>query len=156
MVPLADSYKRRPFYLDDVEIRLLIGLNCSSAVRPRDIVCGNENEPYAARSTAVKKVHCNRIQILKRNTEDKVNGYIFAKTEIKERLTPQMVSGLFEVDFAEREYGVGLSREDRQFLKIVEDGIHHRDDMHYNMPLPFGENIQLPNNRPHTVIFREL
>ena len=85
-----------------------------------------------------------------------MNGYIFCKTEIKERLTPQMVSGLFEVDFAEREYGVGLSREDRQFLKIVEDGIHHRDDMHYNMPLPFGENIQLPNNRPHTVIFREL
>ena len=65
-----------------------------------------------------------------------MNGYIFAKTEIKERLTPQMVSGLFEVDFVESEYGVGLSREDRQFLKIVEDGIHHRDDMHYEMPLP--------------------
>ena len=55
MVPLADSYKRRPFYLDDVEIRLLIGLNFSSAVRLRDIVCGNENEPYAARSRAVNK-----------------------------------------------------------------------------------------------------
>ena len=66
-----------------------------------------------------------------------MNGYIVAKTEIKERLTPQVVSQMFEVDFAEREYGVALSREDHQFLKIVEDGIHHRGDMHYEMPLPF-------------------
>jgi len=36
--------------MEDVEIELLIGLNCPSAVRPRDIICGNENEPYALRS----------------------------------------------------------------------------------------------------------
>ena len=78
-----------------------------------------------------------------------MRGYIVAQTEIKERLTPQVVSRMFEVDFAEREHGVALSREDRQFLKIVEDGIHHRDDMHYEMPLLFREkNVQLPNNRP--------
>lgn len=153
--------KHVPPYMEDVEIGLLIGLNCPSAVRPRDIVCGNENEPYAVRSLlgwhvngpvnqkSSKQVHCNRIQILKSNTEDNVNGYIIAKTEIKERLTPQVVSRMFEMDFAEREHGVALSREDRQFLKIVEDGIHHRDDMHYEMPLPFREkNVQLPNNRP--------
>ena len=153
--------KHVPPYMEDVETGLLIGLNCPSAVRPRDIVCGNENEPYAVRSLlgwhvngpvnqkSSKQVHCNRIQILKSNSEDSVNGYIVAKTEVKERLTPQVVSRMFEVDFAEREYGVALSREDRQFLKIVEDGIHHRDDMHYEMPLPFRErNVQLPNNRP--------
>ena len=147
--------------MEDVEIRLLMGLNCSRAVRPRDIVCRNENEPHVVRTLLgwhangpvnqkrSKQVHCNRIQILKSNTEDKVNGYIVTKTEIKERLTPQVVSRMFEVDFAEREYGVALSREDRQFLKIVEDGIYHRDDMHYEMPLPFREkNVQLPNNRP--------
>ena len=78
-----------------------------------------------------------------------MNGYIVAKTEIKEPLNPQVISRTFEVDFAEREYGVTLSREDRQFLKIVEDGIHHRDNMHYKMPLPFREkNVQLLNNRP--------
>ena len=78
-----------------------------------------------------------------------MNGYIVSKKEIKERLTPQVVSRMFEVDFAEREYGVALSREDRQFLKIVEDGMYHRDDMHYEMLLPFREkNVQLPNNRP--------
>ena len=54
-----------------------------------------------------------------------------------------------EVDFTEREYGVALSREDRLFLKIVEDKIQHRDDRHYEMPFPFKErNVQIPNNRP--------
>ena len=153
--------KHVPPHMEDVEIELLLGLNCPSAVRARDIDCGNKNEPYAVRSLlgwhvngpvtqkSSKQVHCNRIQILKSNTEDNMNGYIVAKTEIKEPLTPQVISRTFEVDFAEREYGVTLSREDRQYQKIVEDGIHHRDDMHYEMPLPFREkNVQLLNNRP--------
>lgn len=29
-----------------VEIGLLIGLNCASTGRPRDIICGKEDEPY--------------------------------------------------------------------------------------------------------------
>ena len=67
---------------------------------------------------------------------------------IKGQLTPQVVSRMFELDFAERENGVALSREDRQFLKIVEEGIRHRDDMRYEIPLPFRDrNVQLPNNR---------
>ena len=69
--------------------------------------------------------------------------------EIKERLTRQVVSRMFEVDFAEREYG--LSRDDRRFLRIVEDGIHQRDDMHFEMPLLFREkNVQLSNKRTQT------
>ena len=78
-----------------------------------------------------------------------MNRYIVAKIEIKERLSREVVSRMFEVDFAEREYG--LSREDRHFLKIVEDGIHQRDNVHFEMPRPFREkNVQLPNNRPQT------
>ena len=59
---------------------------------------------------------------------------------------------MFELDFAKRENGVALSREDRQFLRIVEEGIRHRDDMHYKIPLPFREsNVQLPNNHSQEV-----
>lgn len=83
--------------MKDIEIRLLMGLNCSRAVRPRDNVFGNENEPHAVRpllgwhangpvnQKSSKQVHCNRIQILRSNTEDNVDEYIVAKTEIKER-----------------------------------------------------------------------
>ena len=81
-----------------------------------------------------------------------MKGYIVGERMIKEQLTPQVVSRMFELDFAERENGVALSREDRQFLRIVEEGIRHRDDMHYEIPLPFREsNVQLPNNRSQTV-----
>ena len=37
-------------YMEDVEVGLLIGLNCPSALRPREIVYGGESDPYAVRS----------------------------------------------------------------------------------------------------------
>ena len=89
--------KHVPPHMEDVETGRLLGLNCPSAVRSRDIDCANENEPYAVRSRlgwhvngpvnqkSSKQVHCNRIQILRSNTEDNVDEYIVAKTEIKER-----------------------------------------------------------------------
>ena len=161
---LQQISKHIPAYMDSVEVGLLIGLNCPGAVRPRDVICGNENDPYAVRSLlgwyingpvtheSSKQVHCNRIQILKSSIDDEVKGYIVGERTIKEQLTPQVVSRMFELDFAERENGVALSREDRQFLRIVEEGIRHRDDMHYEIPLPFREsNVQLPNNRSQAV-----
>ena len=104
------------------------------------------------RHNSSKQVHCNRIQILKTSIDDEVKGYIVGERMIKEQLTPQVVSRMFELDFAKRKNGVALSREDCQFLKIVEEGIRHRDDMHYEIPLPFREdNVQLPNNRSQAV-----
>ena len=151
--------------MDSVEVGSLIGLNCPGAVRPRDVICGNENDPYAVQSLlgwyvngpvshiSSKQVHCNRIQILK-SSIDEVKGYIVGERMIKEQLSPQVVSRMFELDFAERENGDALSR-DRQFLKIVEEGIRHKDDMHCEIPLPFREsNVQLPNNRSQAVCYK--
>lgn len=33
-----------------VEVGILIGLNCPSALRPRDVIHGNEDESYAVKS----------------------------------------------------------------------------------------------------------
>ena len=57
---------------------------------------------------------------------------------------------MFELDFSEKERGLATSKEDREFLKKVENGIVHCDDSHYEIPLPLkGENnITLPHNRP--------
>ena len=46
---LQQISKHIPAYMDSVEVGLLIGLNCPGAVRPRDVICGNENDPYAVR-----------------------------------------------------------------------------------------------------------
>ena len=81
-----------------------------------------------------------------------MKGYIVGERMIKEQLTPPVVSRMFELDFAERENGVALSREDCQFLRIVEEGICHRDDMHYEISLSCREsNVQLPSNRSQAV-----
>ena len=41
-----------------------------------------------------------------------------------------------------------LSQDDFKYLEKANEGIHHCNDMHYEMPLPFrNDNIHLPNNR---------
>ena len=37
-------------YHPDAEISILIGNNCPKAIRPREIVAGNDDEPYALRT----------------------------------------------------------------------------------------------------------
>ena len=82
-------------------------------MRPRDVICGNKNDPYAVRSllgwyvngpvrhkSGKQQVHCNRIQILK-STDDKVKGYIVGERMIKEQLTPQVISRMFEKENTE-------------------------------------------------------
>ena len=37
-------------YMENVEFGILIGLNCPGALRPRDVIHGNQDEPYAVKS----------------------------------------------------------------------------------------------------------
>ncbi|CAB4028520.1 Hypothetical predicted protein [Paramuricea clavata] len=74
-------------------------------------------------------------------------GYVVSQRMIKEQITPQAVKQMFELDFSETERGTAMSREDRRFYHVVENGIVHLEDQHYEMPLPLkDQNIKLPNN----------
>ena len=56
---------------------------------------------------------------------------------------------MLERDFSEtsRE-DHALSFLDKKFLNVLESSIQHRDDGHYEMPLPLKEEgLKLPNNR---------
>ena len=150
-----------PPYMEDVEIGALIGLNCPRAVRPREVIHGKQNNPYAVRSLLgwhingpIKRegngaVQCHRIRIHEPSAVDEASGYIVVERSVKEQLTPQVVGRMFELDFSERENGMAMSQENREFLRKAKEGIHHREDLHYELPLPFREqDVQLPNNRP--------
>ena len=50
MSHLKNISTKIPPYMADIEVGLLIGLNCPSALRPREIVYGEESDPYAVRS----------------------------------------------------------------------------------------------------------
>ena len=134
--------------MEDVEIGALIGLNCPRAVRPREVIHGKQNDPYAVRSLLgwhingpIKRegngaVQCHRIRIHEPSAVDEASGYIVVERSVKEQLTPQVVGRMFELDFSERK---------------AKEGIHHCEDLHYELPLQFREqDVQLPNNRPQT------
>ena len=55
---------------------------------------------------------------------------------------------MMELDFKEYKHDKMLSVEDREFLRILKNGIHQLPDQHYEMPLPFKHDQppELPNN----------
>ena len=57
---------------------------------------------------------------------------------------------MFELDFNKVKDATGqsLSMDDRRFMAKVTEGIHHRPDSHYELPLPLrDESLALPNNK---------
>ena len=144
----------------DIEVGLLLGLNCPSALRSREIVYGEDSDPYAVRSLLGWYINgplynpqqsgwitCNQINLSPEDSLVTPRGYVVTQRKVKERITPQAVSQMFELDFSEREKGTAMSCEDIKFCGAVESSIVHLEDLHYEMPLPFKyQNIQLPNN----------
>ena len=94
-----------PPYVADIEVGLLIRLNWPSALRPREVVYGEESDPYAVRSllgwyvngplrTSQQsgKITCNRIQVGQEDTLTTARGYVVSQRMVKEQITPQAVT----------------------------------------------------------------
>ena len=86
-----------------------------------------------------------------------VNRIVVREMEsIKEIVTPNSLLKMFELDFNEHmsknlPEDLGLSQEDRRFLKTVSNGIKLTSG-HYQIPLPFRQSeVDLPNNRQQAV-----
>ena len=48
----------RTYVSQQIPADRLTGLNCAGAVRPRDVICRNENDPYTVRSLLGWYVNC--------------------------------------------------------------------------------------------------
>ena len=139
-------------YKEDMTIGLLIGLNCPKAIKPRELLLGEDEDPWAVRTSLgwgiagiVDPSYARAVE----STNDTPCQFVF-RTHVTE-ISPLTVSRMFELDFNERTTDDKISVEDRRFLNIVSTGIHRRSDGHFEMPLPFKDDVQLPNNRPLTV-----
>ncbi|XP_064642266.1 uncharacterized protein LOC135496725 [Lineus longissimus] len=158
--------------LQECEIGLLIGYNCSQALAPRQSVTGTGNEPFAVQTDlgwsivgcTDNKDTCEDAlgltnRVITHTVPDTLRPAIAIsspsevrfvyKTTIKEVVSPTVLN-LLESDFVEQkeQNASKMSQEDLDFLKIVSDGICHQEDGHYSMPLPFkGSRPALPNNR---------
>ena len=158
----------------EAEVGLLIGANCARAIKPHEVILGNDDDPYAKRTAlgwgiigeinvqsqddsvddVRDDVFCNRIVTCEvqqeiQATSNKRACHFALKTQVKEVSSPLQMSKMFTLDFNERATEEkSLSFEDRRFLTIVQEGIHRRDDGHYEMPLPLkNSNAELPNNK---------
>ena len=155
-------------YQHDVDVGLLIGANCTKAIKPREVIPGTDDDPYAVRTTLGWGVigimncttaksqenhcFCNRIvsrEIDCNQTKLKTISHLVARTQAKKVFAPAQLSKMLERDFSEtsRE-DHALSFLDKKFLNVLESNIQHQDDGHYEMPLPLKEEgLKLPNNR---------
>ena len=138
----------------------LIGLNCPRALRPREIVYGEESDPYAVRSLLGWYINgplfssqrggsitCNQIHLDQQEAFSPPRGYVVPQRMVKKQITPQAVERMFDLNFSEKEKETALSRDDIKYYQTMENGVVHLKDMHYEMPLPFKhQDIQLPNN----------
>ncbi|XP_031554426.1 uncharacterized protein LOC116291397 [Actinia tenebrosa] len=152
---------------DSLEVGILIGSNCPKAIKPKEIITGKSNDPYAVRTilgwcivgpsnpseaTTDEEVlaNCNRIIAREAcNSDERVVQFVISKPT-KELVNPIAVAKMFELDFVEHMASPtkGLSKEDRRFLQIASEGIHRTEDGHYELPLPLrDENVTLPDNR---------
>ena len=153
-------------YRQDVEVGLLIGANCARAIKPREVIPGMDDDPYAMKTalgwgiignlslnySGEESEHCTCDQIISRANgmeASKTIGHFVLKTCVKEVLSPAQIGKLFELDFNEAvRDDKGLSHLDRKFLNVLRSNICHKEDGHYEVPLPLKqESLKLPNNK---------
>ena len=106
-----------PPCMANIEVGLLIGLNCPSALRPSEIVYGKKSDRVAHSSdgtSMVPSVLRNRVAKLhaihvgQEDTLTAPRGYVVSQRMVKEQITPRAVRQMFELDFSEREKGTAI------------------------------------------------
>lgn len=153
--------------LQKVKVGLLIGYNCPQALIPRDVVCStNSSEPYAQRtdlgwailgSTQADPSDCiglsHRTLTLEvpeelRNGDAHSQQLVFASRN-KESFAPMDLHQLLgeSMETTNADSDEHFSQDDKRFLSVVKEGIHHNEGK-IEMPLPLREeNCRLPDNR---------
>ena len=120
-------------YQHDAYVGLLIGANCTKAIKPREVIPGADDDPYAVRTTlgwgvigvinqstidSQENSYCSCNRIVSREIEDslvKTVSHVVAKTSAKELFIPAQVNRMFERDFSE------VSKEERRSRFLTED-----------------------------------
>ena len=128
-------------YLQDVEIGLLIGASCARAIKPREVIPGMDDDPYAMRTalgwglignlnltySSEESEHCTCDLIISQENgvqASKTIGHFVLQTHVKEVLTPAKIGKLFDLDFNEAvRDDKGLSRLHRKFLNNLRSNI---------------------------------
>ena len=124
------------------------------AIRPREIVAGEDDEPYAQRTILgwgvckSSDVENTDKDVCHRVAASEIRSQFAFATKAKEIIGPEKVLRVLETDFMETSPKYKpYSMEDERFLRILEDGVKKQSDGRYVMPLPLkSDSVCLPNN----------
>nr|XP_021336928.1 uncharacterized protein LOC103910029 [Danio rerio]XP_021336929.1 uncharacterized protein LOC103910029 [Danio rerio] len=131
--------------LQDCDVGLLIGYNCSRSMIPREVIVGGDDEPYAVQTDlGWSIVGCSP-------RSDLFNvSRLCHRIAVRElpSITPVNIIRALESDFKDAdEETVRVSQDDILFLEKLKSGISKNIHGHYQMPLPFKVRPKLPNNK---------
>ncbi|XP_023806193.1 uncharacterized protein LOC105356638 [Oryzias latipes] len=130
----------------DCPAALLIGYDCARALKPRKVIPGNDHDPYAVKTDLGWSI----VGSMKPWTSAMDVTGTCHRNNVKElpSITPSSVIKVLETDFMDTNPSEeNISQEDFQFLQFLNENIHYNSEDHLEMPLPFKERPQLPNNK---------
>ena len=125
------------------DVCLLIGYNCSSALAPRQVITGEDDQPFAVRTDLGWSI----VGSLTTSTSAEVMGFCH-RVSIKEvpPVTPHDLLNALETDFKDTEVeDISVSQNEIYFLKQMQGGIIYNSKGHLEMPFPFKCRPNLPN-----------
>jgi len=130
----------------DCPVGLLIGYDCAGALKPRRVIAGKDQDPFAVRTDLG---WCIVGPTAPLSSPGDIAGYChrISSKEIPP-ITPTSIIRALEMDFLDtnpREKTV--SQEDIKFLEMLNGEILHNNEGHLEMPLPFRARPHLPKNK---------
>ena len=108
----------------DVEVGLLNGSNCPSAIKPKEVIPGTSSDPYAIRTLLGwsiigpisggsnkenSDVLCHRVAVKEIGSKEPSSHSFVIETFAKEIISPVAVKRMFELDFNEVKDATGQS-----------------------------------------------
>ncbi|XP_028314916.1 uncharacterized protein LOC114470784 [Gouania willdenowi] len=153
-IPTNDTAKQWPHLSEIVEkippllncdVGLLIGFNCPRTLAPKQVLLGKDNEPFAVKTDLGWSIVGG---FTSEPNETKIS--LCHRITVREQppVTPMDVLTVLESDFKDTKTGdKTVSQEDLIFLDKLKEGIRKNEQGHYEMPLPFKQRPQLPDNK---------
>ncbi|XP_068227993.1 uncharacterized protein [Palaemon carinicauda] len=153
---LSSVFNKISVYQPELDIGILIGSNCPTALQPLEVVPTSGYGPFAVRylhgGTVNGPVHVK----VSSNGVSCHRLLVSDVQHVTDCITVESIRKYFELDFPERDLGSvpderGLSFEDTRFVKRCQDDIEFRDG-HFQLPIPLRDcNVNLPNNKKQAV-----
>ena len=151
----------------DIEIGLLIGVNCAKALELQEVIPIKDGGSFAFRSPlgwfvvgpftkgTKKSTACNQVIVKKAVSRNIAFHYFGIPDEIKGVSAKQMLKLMYSTELIEKRlesFGIGsanfeeLSYEDKSFLEMMDENTKKMGKQ-YQLPLPLKNHKNFPNNR---------